>query len=124
VSSLSVQKILSRAILLNAIPLSAIQLDSFVIACKRVNINAVKDVIESSREVCNYIRHESTVKLLSEQLQVELKPSSELYAYRHGDVLIIVALKRPQRGIEVTQISLEDLDIAMCVVQELPIPAQ
>jgi len=83
--------------------------------CKRSSIEALADIIKHSEVVENYIRHESTVKLLSKLLGIDLKPSSGLYEYRSGDILLIVTLKKPARGQEV-EVKIEDLEYYICVV--------
>ena len=112
-------KIFPRVVFLNALPLNAIK-DAyyFDIYCKRTSIEAIADIVMHSAKVENYIRHESTVKLLSKLLNIDLKPSSGLYEYRDGDVLVIVTLKKPVRGQEV-EVKEEDLDYFMCTVKEL-----
>ena len=110
-------KIFPRVVLLNALPLSAIPKEAyyFDILCKRTSIEAIVDVVRNSFKVENYIRHESTVKLLSKLLNIDLKQSSDLYTYKKGDVLVIVTLKKPVRGQEV-EVKEEDLDYFMCTV--------
>jgi hypothetical protein len=63
----------------------------------------------------NYIRHESTIRVLSKLLNVELKPNTGLYTYKDGDILIIVTLKKPPRGQEV-EVKSEDLEYFVCTV--------
>jgi hypothetical protein len=119
VSSVSVleAKIFKRVILLNALPLNAIppSIHSFDIVCKRTTIEAIADIIKHSAEAENYIRHESTIKLLSKLLNIDLRPSSELYEYRDGDTLVIVTLKKPMRGQEV-EVKEGDLEYFVCTV--------
>ena len=110
-------KIFPRVVLLNALPLNAIPKDYFAILCKRTSIEAIADIVKHSMKVENYIRHESTVRLLSKLLNIELKPSAGLYTYRDFDVLAIITLKKPQRGQEV-EVKEEDLDYYMCIVQD------
>jgi hypothetical protein len=106
-----------RLVLLNALPLNAIQSDFFVITCKKVPLSVVVELIKSSDNVDNYIRHESTVKLLSRLSGKELKPSSGLYKHEDFDVLEIVTLKRPIRGQEV-EVTEEDLEAYTCIVTQ------
>jgi hypothetical protein len=108
-------KFFPRVVLLNALPLNAFPQYYFVIVCKRTTIEAIIDIVKHSKEVKNYIRHESTVKLLSKLLNIDLKQSSELYEYRIGDVLIVVTLRRPIRGQEM-EVKEDDLDYFMCTV--------
>jgi hypothetical protein len=112
-------KIFPRVVLLNALPLNAIK-DAyyFDILCKRTDIEAIADIVRHSLKVENYIRHESTVKLLSKLLNIDLKPSSDLYTYKKGDVLAIITLKKPIRGQEV-EVKEEDLDYFMCTISTI-----
>jgi len=103
-----------RIVFLNALPLNSIQLKKFTVSCSR-DID-IKELIETSKKYINYIRHESTIKALNELLKIDLKPSSELYNYTIGDVLVIVTLKRPVRGQEV-EVKIEDLDVVVCMVE-------
>jgi hypothetical protein len=78
---------------------------------KRVNIDELKELVKDA-EVLNYVRHESTVKVLSEILGKQLTPSTELYIWREDDILVVVGLKKPVRGQEV-EVSIKDLDLVM-----------
>ena len=60
----------------------------------------------------NYIRHPSTVRILNEVLGLDLQPSTSLYQYQPGDIIIVVGLRRPVRGQEV-EVRPEDLDVAI-----------
>jgi hypothetical protein len=113
--SASGEKLFKRTVLLNALPLNAIPFHIFAVACNRVTLTDIADVVARSEAVENYIRHESTVKLLSRLLNVDLKPSSGLYEYRNSDVLVIVTLKKQQRGQEI-EAREEDLEYFTCVV--------
>jgi Domain of unknown function (DUF1874). len=111
-------KQVERLVFLNALPVNAIPYQIFNVYCKRTALNVVQDLVLTARQIENYIRHESTVKLLNRVLGLDLKPSPALYTHRHGDVLVIVTLKQPQRGVEVKEVSIQDLDILMCTVGE------
>ena len=87
--------------------------------CQRRCINDIVDLVKNNVQVENYIRHEDTVKLLNKYLPVELKTSQQLYTFRPGDVMVIVSLKKPMRGVEVTDVKLEDLDLVLCVALEI-----
>ena len=104
-----------RVVILNALPLNAIQYRTFSIRCVRfANVSALRE-LEIGKEVVNYVRHESTIKILSKLLDVELKPSASLYEYRDRDALVIVTLKKPIRGQEV-EAKEEDLECFVCEV--------
>jgi Domain of unknown function (DUF1874). len=76
---------------------------------------SLQELVELARdaEVVNYVRHESTVRLLSQVLNRELVPNTGLYQWREGDELVIIGLRRPVRGQEV-EVRPEDLDIVHC----------
>jgi len=78
---------------------------------KRIGVEELKELVKDA-EVLNYVRHESTVKVLSEILGKQLTPSAELYVWREDDVLVVVGLKKPVRGQEV-EVSVEDLDLVV-----------
>jgi hypothetical protein len=78
---------------------------------RRVGIDELKELVKDA-EVLNYVRHESTVKVLSEILGKLLTPSAELYVWREDDILVVVGLKKPVRGQEV-EVSAEDLDLVV-----------
>jgi len=78
---------------------------------RRVGIDELKELVKDA-EVLNHVRHESTVKVLSEILGKLLTPSTELYVWREDDVLVVVGLKKPVRGQEV-EVSVEDLDLVV-----------
>jgi len=109
---------MGRLILLNAFPLNAFQIQmskATVFLVQRVPADHVKELVEWCKQhnipIECYIRHPATVQVLSRMLNIELKPSSELYNYQQGDVIIVIALRRPIRGQEVENISIDDLDI-------------
>jgi len=77
----------------------------------RVGIDELKELVKDA-EVLNYVRRESTVKVLSEILGKQLTPSTELYMWQEDDVLVVVGLKKPVRGQEV-EASAEDLDLVV-----------
>jgi hypothetical protein len=106
-----------RIAVLNALPLNAIQREVINIKCVRFsNINTLRDLaIIREKELVNYIRHESTIKVLNKLLGVELKPSADIYKYEWGDALVVVTLKKPVRGQEV-EVKSEDLEYFVCKV--------
>ncbi len=69
----------------------------------------VAEAMDFNEEILCYIRHPATVKLLSRFLNVDLQPSSALYKWREGDDVWIVTLRRPVRGMEVEELSINDL---------------
>ena len=83
-----------------------------LIRYKKISTEELKELAKDA-EVINFIRHESTVKLLSSILKKEMPPNSGLYTWREGDVLVIVGLKKPIRGQEV-EVKPEDLELVLC----------
>jgi hypothetical protein len=104
-----------RIILLNALPLNAfpIELDrQFEIAGEVATLDELVIVLKFAElyniKIENYIRHEPTVRLLSQLTGVELKPENKLYSYSDSDEIYIITLKKPARGQEV-EVKPEDL---------------
>jgi Domain of unknown function (DUF1874). len=111
-------KAVERLVFLNALPVNAIQYQTFNIYCKRVAFNVVQDLVLTAKQIENYIRHEGTVRLINRVLGLDLKPSSQLYTHKHGDVLVIVTLKTPTRGVEVKEVDVRDIDLLVCTIGE------
>jgi hypothetical protein len=105
-----------RLVLLNAFPLSAFPYDTFTALFRRVTVEELARDAATATEVLCYIRHPATVLALQSLLNVPLRPSAELYRYREPDLMYVITLKTPQRGQEVAEVKLEDLDIDKVVV--------
>jgi hypothetical protein len=105
-----------RLVLLNAFPVNAIPYDTFTALFKRVTIDELAADVRRASEVVNYVRHPATVLALQTALNMQLRPSSELYRFREGDLIYVVALKTPVRGQEASEVKLDDLDIVKVVV--------
>lgn len=90
---------------------------------RRITLDELRTLVKAAEMMCipvvNYVRHESTVKLLSLKLGLPLEPNSSLYKYEHGDMIVIIGLKNPARGKEV-EVTAEDLDIAIAKLTPLP----
>jgi hypothetical protein len=108
-----------RDILLNALPLNAIEGERFNLTVIRITpyylIGSIKEDMEKGIPVINYIRHPATINLLNSH-GLNLKPSSELYTYKEGDLLFIVTVKTPVRGQEMS-VSFSDLDCFLVFVK-------
>jgi len=113
---------MTRLIFAPPLPLNAFPYQTFTINVRRLSIEELEEVVNCYRqqgaEIKNYIRHPSTVRLLNEVLGLDLQPTTSLYQYQPGDIIIVVGLKRPVRGQEV-EVSIEDLDIAMISIAEV-----
>jgi len=115
-----------RIVFLPPFPINAFDYQSFEAVFRRTSLERLKKLVEyaCNKERCefvSYIRHEATVKLLSDYLGVQLKPSSDLYKYSSGDVIVLIGLKRPVRGSEVTDLKPDDLDIILVDVFDVRI---
>ena len=112
--------IMGRIVFAPPIPISAIPYKKFLLQVERKSINEIRSMINLFKgmgyNIECYIRHTSTVDILNKALGLDLKPSSELYSYKDGDILVVVGLKNPVRGKEVKVSSVDDLDIAVVYV--------
>jgi hypothetical protein len=99
-----------RVILLNGLPLSIIPYRKFTLEVNRIDVDRLAEMIASSAEVRNYIRHASTVDMLNALLKTSLKPSAENYVYNDGDTIVVITVKNIVRGQEMN-VKPEDLDI-------------
>jgi len=86
-----------------------------IIHYKKISLDELKELAKNA-EVLNFVRHESTVKLLSQVLGKDLTPSSGLYQWLKGDMLVVVGLRKPVRGQEV-EAKPEDLDLVLCKIE-------
>jgi len=86
-----------------------------IIYYKKISLDELRELARNA-EVLNFVRHESTVKLLSQVLGKDLTPSSGLYQWLKGDVLVVVGLRKPIRGQEV-EVKADDLDIVLCKIE-------
>lgn len=105
-----------RLVLLNAFPISAFPYDTFTALFRRTTVEELARDAATATEVLCYIRHPATVLALQSLLNVPLRPSAELYRFKEGDLIYVIALKSPQRGQEVTEVKPEDLDVVRVVV--------
>ncbi|RLG84700.1 MAG: hypothetical protein DRO39_07245 [Thermoprotei archaeon] len=113
---------MARLIFAPPLPLNAFQGKTISIKVRRLSIEELRHLVEQYKqqgvEIMNYIRHPSTVRILNEVLGLDLQPSSELYQYQQGDIVIVVGLRRPVRGQEV-EVTVNDLDIAIISIVEV-----
>jgi len=86
-----------------------------IIYYKKISLDELRELARNA-EVMNYVRHESTVKLLSSILNRDLTPNAGLYTWREGDVLVVVGLRKPIRGQEV-EVRADDLDLVLCKIE-------
>jgi hypothetical protein len=66
----------------------------------------------------HYVRHPATLALLRQHFpELPETPSTGLYTYQPGDIMVIVTLRSPARGQEVATVRPEDLDIIVARVE-------
>jgi len=111
-----------RIVLLNAFPVNAIPYELFTASFRLLTLDDfIRELVNhavSNRTIVNYIRHESTIKLIQSRLgnvKIDLKPSNELYRYSEDDIIYVISLKKPIRGQEV-EVKEEDLLIHRVVI--------
>ena len=105
-----------RIVVLNALPLNALpRMPLNMIVEPITNIVSLamwlNHMARQGYEIVHFIRHPATVQLLRDLgAPIPEAPNTGLYQYADGDVLIVVTLKSPQRGVEVQQVRPEDLE--------------
>jgi len=104
----------NRIVLVGGLAPSMFSYRELLIHYKKISIEELKEFAKNA-EVLNFVRHESTVKLLSQVLGKDLTTSSGLYQWLKGDMLIVVGLKKPVRGQEV-EVKADDIDIVLCEI--------
>jgi len=103
-----------RIVVLNALPLNAmprrhIQLDVIPVAVQEL-AGWIQRRVAEGYEVIHFIRHPATVQALR-SIGIPLsEPNAGLYAYSHGDIIVVVTLRNPPRGQEQAQVSVSDLE--------------
>jgi len=105
-----------RLVFLNALPLNVLpraHLELDVLPVSNINELAawVQRRLQEGWQLIHYIRHPATIQALR-QLGIPLPetPNSGLYSYDAGDIIVVVTLRSPQRGQEVSQVSPQDLE--------------
>ncbi len=104
-----------RIVILNALPLNALPRRHLQLDMLPVTINELARWIQrrvaEGWQVVHYIRHGATVETLrAVGIPLDPQPNSGLYVYQPGDVVVVVTLRTPQRGQEVSQVSPQDLE--------------
>jgi hypothetical protein len=75
------------------------------------SLDNVKALVKLAKEIKSYIGHESTAKLLSELLGVEIPVSRAEYEPQVGDIAVVVRLKRRlQSPQDIKSVTIEDLE--------------
>jgi len=101
---------------LNALPLNALPrrpLNMIVEPITNIVSLAMwlSHMVRQGYAVEHYIRHPATIAALRGLgAPIDERPSSGLYQWQEGDVVVVVTLRQPQRGQEAAQVRPEDLE--------------
>jgi len=107
-----------RIVILNAFPVSAFMRGAHQASFyfERISLQELRRRIEEAKregiEVISFVRHPATAQIIG------IPPSSGNYEYKRGDVVYIIVLTNPQRGVEVTQVSEDDVEVFMVLEEE------
>jgi len=109
-------------VFLNALPVNAFPRKLATLHLEPACMDTLTEWIQLKlKEGCglvHYIRHPATVQLLRQHgIPLPEAPSAELYRWQPGDVLVVVTLKAPQRGTDVTELKPSDLDVRIVHVE-------
>jgi len=105
-----------RLVVLNALPVNALP-PVTTLKITKISLNELAALYKPNQiEIVHFIRHPATLSLLHKYLPLPAEPNAGLYTYVPGDVLLVATLRTPQRGAEVNNISIEDLDIRLVEV--------
>jgi|GEM_PF-3600049 len=97
-----------RYVFLNGLPLNALPEKPIVLKVTPLTPEQLKEMVPKMKQIVSYVRHPATVRLLN-GLGLSLEASSGLYKYEKGDVIIVVSLRRPVRGAEIENVTINDL---------------
>jgi hypothetical protein len=97
-----------RVILLNSLPLNSLPRRPLRLRIQPIPVDEIGRYIQG-RQVIHYIRHQSTLNVLSRIVHISPQPNSGLYAFQEGDRLIVISLRAPVRGAEQT-VDINDLE--------------
>ncbi len=113
----------NRLVFLNALPLNSISLNRFYIDVRRIDIETMNYIVKKAKstnsDILNYIRHEATLRLINSLLGLNLSINPGLYQWQPGDELIIVSLRKPIRGQDAVEVTIDDLDMFYAYVSEV-----
>ena len=103
----------TKLVLLNALPISAFP-DEVTLRIRRISFEELEK-IAATATVESYIRHPATLQIVGRYVP-NITSSAALYTWKPGDVIVTVTLRSPVRGAEVSNISIEDLDLRIVEV--------
>jgi len=112
---LATEQVGRRVVFLNAMPLNSLPRRQLALDVLPVTLQELatwtQRRLQEGWQVIHYIRHPATIQALRTLgIQLSEQPNSGLYQYQHGDVVVVVTLRAPQRGQEQAQVSPQDLE--------------
>lgn len=104
-----------RIVFLNALPLNALPRAHLRLDILPVSISDlaawVQRRLQEGFQLVHYIRHPATIAALrAAGVPLSEQANSGLYTYQHGDLIVVVTLRNPARGQEISQVSPQDLE--------------
>jgi len=104
-----------RIVVLNALPLNALPRQPLQLVVEPMSIVSaamwLNHMARQGYEIVHFIRHQATIELLRGLgAPIDERPNTGLYQWQEGDILIVVTLRQPSRGVEVQQVRPEDLE--------------
>jgi len=106
-----------RVVLTNAFAMSMLKNPrEAIVQFRRISLEELRELARYN--VVNYIRHPSTLSVVSDIIGRQLEVNSGNYVYHVGDVIIMITLATPQRGQE-AQVKPEDLVVYQISVRHL-----
>ena len=99
-----------NAMPLNSLPRRHLQLDVLHVSIGEL-AQWVQRRLQEGWRLVHYIRHPATIAALrAAGIPLSEQPNAGLYVYQPGDVIVVVTLRNPLRGQEVSQVSPQDLE--------------
>ena len=111
-----------RIVILNALPLNAFPKTHIRLDALPVNIvdlgHWIHRRLAEGYDIVHFVRHQATIQALRRELGIPLplEPNAGLYQYAPGDIIVVVSLRTPQRGQEVQQVNISDLEMWIVTV--------
>jgi len=105
-----------NAMPLNSLPRRHLQLDILPISLNEL-VQWVQRRVAEGWQLIHFIRHPATIAALrAAGIPLSEQPSSGLYQYAHGDIIVVVTLRSPTRGQEQQQVNVSDLEFWIVTV--------
>jgi hypothetical protein len=113
---------IERVVLVNAMVLPK---RPMIVVTLPTNPENVKRVVSKAKRVESYIGHESTAKLLSDILGINVAVNRGEYVPEKGDIAVVVRLrKRLERPGDIKDVKLEDLEFHIVSYDEVLVQEQ